>query len=81
VREIQEEIREAGMDFSQYARDYFGPGPVGVALGIAGSVGNLLVGNLQGAALSLAQSLNSARVQDAGPSAYSYLFQARRRLW
>jgi hypothetical protein len=80
-RELQEEIREAGKDFSRYARDYFGAGPVGVALGIAGSVGNLLVGNLPGAAISLGQSLNSARVQDAGPSAYSYLFQARRRLW
>jgi hypothetical protein len=81
VQEIQEEIREAGMDFSQYARNYFGPGPVGVALGIAGSVGNMLVGNLPGAALSLAQSLNSARALDAGPIAYSYLFQTRRRLW
>ncbi|MHB8241681.1 MAG: hypothetical protein ACYDHN_06785 [Solirubrobacteraceae bacterium] len=80
INDIQQELRESSADYRRYARDYFGPGPVSVVLGIGGTITSYLAGDPGSAAVSFAQALNSARRRDAGPSAYTYLFEARRRL-
>ena len=80
VNEIQQDIEEASNEFTRSARDHFGPGPIGVFLGIVGSAVSVIGGNAAGGAVGLAAAFNAARKRDGGPAAYSYLFEARRNL-
>jgi hypothetical protein len=80
ISELRQEMRESAAVYAKSARDYFGAGPVGFALGISAAVASGIEGSPFSAAANLLQALNATRSTERGPDAYRYLFEARRRL-